>query len=53
MRDFVKTHQEYNHDSLISEKIQYDLLKEIHKINENPSQAEKYVLDLLKFQSEG
>ena len=52
MRDYVRSHPEYNQDSLISERIQYDLLKEIKNINENPAKAENQLLDLLKFNVE-
>ena len=49
MRDFVKTHPDYKKDSIVTEKIQYDLLQEIRNINEKPATAEKKLLELLKF----
>ncbi|KAJ9594296.1 hypothetical protein L9F63_014301, partial [Diploptera punctata] len=32
LRQFVHNHPDYRHDSVISEKINYDLLKQIHRI---------------------
>ena len=52
MRDYVRSHPEYNQDSIITERIQYDLLKEIKNINENPAKAENHLLDLLNFNEE-
>ena len=49
MRDFVREHPDYKKDSIITEKIQYDLLQEIRNINEIPEVAEKRLLELLKF----
>ena len=50
MRDFVKEHPDYKKDSIVTEKIQYDLLQQIRNINENPATAEKRLLELLKFE---
>ena len=49
MRDFVRGHQDYQHDSKITDSIQYDLLQEVKNVNEDLSMAEKRVQDLLKF----
>ena len=49
MRDFVGSHPDYQHDSKITDSIQYDLLQEIKNVNEDLSMAEKRVQDLLKF----
>ena len=49
MRDFVGSHPDYQHDSKITDSIQYDLLQEVNNINEDLSMAEKRVQDLLKF----
>ena len=49
MRDFVGSHPDYQHDSKITDSIQYDLLQEVKNINEDLSMAEKRVQDLLKF----
>ena len=49
MRDFVGTHPDYQHDSKITDSIQYDLLQEVKNVNEDLSMAEKRVQDLLKF----
>ena len=34
MRDFVLGHKDYKKDSRVSELIQYDLLKHVHKISD-------------------
>ena len=52
MRDFVRKHPEYNQDSLVTERIQYDLLQQVHDINKSPPDAEKCLMDLLKFGTE-
>ena len=49
MRDFVRGHPDYQHDSKITDSIQYDLLQEVKNVNEDLSMAEKRVQDLLKF----
>ena len=49
MRDFVGSHPDYQHDSKITDSIQYDLLQEVKNVNEDLSMAEKRVQDLLKF----
>ena len=52
MRDFVRKHPEYKQDSLVTERIQYDLLQQVNDINKIPSDAEKCLMDLLKFDTE-
>jgi len=37
MREFVMSHPKYEHDSVISEEINYDLLLRIAKLSENPA----------------
>ena len=49
MRDFVRNHPEYSQDSFVTERIQYDLLKQVHDINKIPKDAEKCLMNLLKF----
>eukprot|EP00043_Microstomoeca_roanoka_P028431 m.17993 g.17993 ORF g.17993 m.17993 type:complete len:683 (+) comp8403_c0_seq1:65-2113(+) len=34
IREFVQNHPDYNHDSVITDRINYDLLKRIHEITE-------------------
>jgi len=37
MRDFVMTHPSYEHDSVVTEEINYDLLKRIAELTNNPA----------------
>lgn len=41
MRDFVQSHPDYKHDSVVSEKINYDLVKMVEKINKGEVQEPK------------
>jgi len=37
MRDFVMTHPSYEHDSVVTEEINYDLLKRVAELTNNPA----------------
>jgi len=46
MRDFVMDHPQYNEDSIVTENIQFDLLKQIHGMVD--TRAGEKLLNILK-----
>ena len=47
MRDFVLAHQDYNRDSRVSERIQYDLLKHVHAISKGEMRPDELYGDAI------
>ena len=43
MRDFVRAHPEYKHDSKVNDKVQYDLLMALDKLRRDEKKLKDYL----------